>query len=161
MVIFSSNSPCSKSRYKMHSLIPVIVLTCLSYFSICNYLFRLFLVFAAGQFHISLIISKNPQIVHLSGNTIQRILHTAVTQIPFKVNKETIFPLFLRNRTGFDLCHIQIIIDKMGQCVIQTSTLMWNLKTYTDFSCFFLINLFFGYDNKPCGILPTGEYMRF
>ena len=65
-------------------------------------------------FVLSLVISEYPQALRLLLYAPERILYSAVIQIPLKIHKEAIFPVALRNRTGLNLSHVQIVVDHMG-----------------------------------------------
>ncbi len=98
------------------------------------------------------IISQNPHISGFFPKPPQRVFHRAVREIPVKVNKETVFPVPPLYGSALDSVHIQIIINEMGQHMIEGTALMGNLKTNADFSGVFQKDFLIRHDNKSCGI---------
>ena len=76
-------------------------------------------------------------------------------KISFKVHKEPIFPCPSFDRVLFDLCHIQIIVNKMREDVIQRPALMWYLKADTDLSRLFQIYLLIRDNDKASRIITV------
>lgn len=50
------------------------------------------------------------------------ILHRRIVNPTLNINEETIFEGLSGNRSGFDPGHIDLIIDKMGQHMVQRTT---------------------------------------
>ena len=101
---------------------------------------------------IILIIAQNFQIASLCFHAPQCILYRAVPQISLEVHEETVFPGFSRDGTGFDLSHVQPVVDNVGKHVVKGSAFMRQLKTDADLSGFFLVLRLPAYNDEACGV---------
>lgn len=62
----------------------------------------------------ALIVSQNLKVCCFLADAAQGIFHCGIIQVAFEVYEEVIFPLFVRDRSGFDLIHVEIVVNKVG-----------------------------------------------
>ena len=77
-----------------------------------------------------------PQHLHISGffpKASQGTSYRSLCQISLKFNKEAILPASVHDRATLNLGHIQVVIDEMGQHMVQGAALVRQLKAYADF----------------------------
>lgn len=78
--------------------------------------------------------------------------HSAIRKVPLKIDEETILPVPVGNGAALDLSHIQIVVNKMGQNVIQGSALVGNLQAQTDLVGIFTEDLLVRHNDETGGI---------
>ena len=75
-------------------------------------------------------------------------MHACILQISLNIHKEPVFPVFPRNRPGFDHDHVDMIEDEVSQHVIEGTAGMRQFKAETDLACSLLIDLTVCQDHK-------------
>ena len=72
--------------------------------------------------------------------------------IAFEINKEAVLPVPLGDRAALDLGHVQIVVDKMGQNVVQGSALMGDFQTQADLVGIFAEDLLVRHNDETGGV---------
>ena len=95
------------------------------------------------------------QYLHAAGffsESPQCVFHRAVRKIAFEINKEAVLPVPLGDRAALDLGHVQIVVDKMGQNVVQGSALMGDFQTQADLVGIFAEDLLVRHNDETGGV---------
>lgn len=87
------------------------------------------------------IIPQNLHIPRLFPQPPQGVFHGTIRQIALKINEKAVFPVPVLNGTTLYLGHIQMIVDKMRQHVVQGTALVGTSKQMLTFFASFL-NIF-------------------
>ena len=75
------------------------------------------------------VISKNFHASGLFPYPSKGIFYGTLSQVPFKIDKESVFPASVFNGTAFYLCHVKVVIDKVRENIIQRTALMGQFDT--------------------------------
>ena len=89
------------------------------------------------------------------------ISHPRRINIPLHIYKKAVFPVPILNGTALNLRHAQIIIDKMGQHMVQRTALMGQFKADADLIRFDMVHLLGADNNEPGRIVLIVVYLIF
>ena len=103
----------------------------------------------SGTPTLVLVISKYLQASALFPQAPKCILHTWFFQIAFKIYKEMVFPVAIRNGSGLNPAQIQIIKNEMRQYIVQAAALMGHFKTDADLLRILAENRLIRHNHKP------------
>ena len=109
---------------------------------------------------VELVISQD---LHVSGffpQSSEGIFHGAVSQVAFELDEEAVFPASVLDGAAFNFGHVDIVVNKMAEHVVQGTAFVRQFETDVDLACV-LAEYFLVRDDDESGGIGSGHIHTF